>query len=81
MGCGMSPTMLLFWFLIYYVDLEIYPPLESLAEAEPRLNFPAKDKPLNLRVDVVYPIHSPVEWTYVSSVQVVVACYVTALRV
>ena len=32
---------------------EIYPPRESLVEAEPRLNFPKEDKPHNLRIYVV----------------------------
>ena len=31
----------------------IYPPLESLAEAEPRLNFPTEDKSYNLQVGIV----------------------------
>ena len=31
----------------------IYPPRESLAEAEPRPNFPAEDKSHNLRANLV----------------------------
>ena len=33
----------------------IYPPQESLAEVEPRLNFPKEDKLHNLRIEVVDP--------------------------
>ena len=34
----------------------VYPPWESLALVSPRPNFPAEDKPHNLRVNVLDPI-------------------------
>ena len=38
----------------------IYPPWESLAEAEPRPNFPMEDKVHNLRANVVDPASTTV---------------------